>query len=112
MFKNLTYVRNQSYVTYKMKTIRIFSLLCGLTTMTDIYSDNFNIDSYIKNISKMCNQNLEELPYWETIQDVFMNIKIDELGKIKLLLLDILLIYILRIQILYRLFLQGEKDGK
>ena len=55
-----------------MKTIcvtRLFGLLCVLTTMTDISSDRFNSDNCIKNIFKMCNQNLEELPYWETIQD-------------------------------------------
>lgn len=86
MFDNLTDTRHQSYITYKMKTIcitRLFPLLCGLTTMTDISSDNFNTDFCIKNISKICAQNLEELPYWETIQDVFMNIKTDELRNIQ-----------------------------
>ena len=86
MFDNLTDTRNKSYITYKMKTIcvtRLFGLLCGLTTMTDISSDNFNSDTCIKNLSKICNQNLEELPYWETIQDVFINIKIDELRDIQ-----------------------------
>ena len=86
LFDNLTDNRNQSYVTYKMKTIcvtRLFGLLCGLTTMTDISSDKFNSDNCIKNISKICNQNLEELPYWETIQDVFINIKTDELRDIQ-----------------------------
>lgn len=86
MFEGLTDVRNQSYVTYKMKTIcvtRLFGLLCGLTTMTDISSDNFNSDSCIKNLSKICGQNLEELPYWETIQDVFINIKTDELRAVQ-----------------------------
>lgn len=62
---------------------RLFPLLCGVITMTDISSDNFNTDACIKNISKICNQNLQELPYWETIQDVFMNIKTDELRNIQ-----------------------------
>lgn len=86
MFDNLTDTRNQSYVTYKMKTIcvtRLFGLLCGLTTMTDISSDDFNTDNCIENLSKICNQDLEELPYWETIQDVFMDIKTDELRNIQ-----------------------------
>ena len=86
MFENLTDTRNQSYITYKMKTIcvtRLFGLLCGLTTMTDISSDDFNSDNCIKNLSNICNQDLEELPYWETIQDVFVNIKIDELRNIQ-----------------------------
>ena len=85
MFDNLTDTRNQSYTTYKMKIIyvtRLFGLLCGLTTMTDITSD-FNSDSCIKNLSKICSQDLEELPYWETIQDVFININTDELRDIQ-----------------------------
>ena len=86
MFESLTDTRNQSYVTYKMKTIcvtRLFGLLCGLTTMTDISFDDFNSDNCIKSLSNICNQDLEELPYWETIQDVFMEIKIDELRNIQ-----------------------------
>lgn len=86
MFDNLTDTRNQSYVTYKMRTIcvtRLFSLLCGLTTMTNISSDSFNTDECIHNLSKICNQNLEEIPYWQTIQDVFINISTDELRKIQ-----------------------------
>lgn len=86
LFDNLTDNRNKSYVTYKMKTIcvtRLFGLLCGLTTMTDISSDKFNSDNCIINLSKICNQHLEELPYWETIQDVFVNIKTDELRNIQ-----------------------------
>lgn len=81
MFENLTDVRNKSYITYRMKTIcitRLFSLLCGLTTMSDISN---KMDSYfsIKNISKICGQELDELPYWETIQDVFINMNLNEL---------------------------------
>ena len=86
MFSNLTDVRNKSYITYKMKTIcvtRLFGLLCGLTTMTDISSDTFDTDNCIKNLSKICGQDLRELPYWETIQDVFINININELRCIQ-----------------------------
>jgi len=46
-FEELTDTRNQSYITYSMKTIcvtRLFGLLCGLTTMADISKDNFNTD--------------------------------------------------------------------
>ena len=86
MFENLTDVRNKSYVTYKMKTIcvtRLFGLLCGLTTMTDISSNNFNTDNCIKNLSKICGQTLEEIPYWDTIQDVFINMNTNELRNIQ-----------------------------
>ena len=86
MFENLTDVRNKNYVTYKMKTIcvtRLFALLCGLTTMTDISSDDFNTNDCIKNLSKICGQNLEEIPYWETIQDVFITINTNELRNVQ-----------------------------
>lgn len=86
MFANLTDNRNQSYVTYYMKTIcvtRLFGLICGLTTITGISSDKFNTDCCIRNLSNICGQDLTELPYWETIQDVFENIKIEELRKIQ-----------------------------
>lgn len=85
-FENLTDIRNKSYVTYNMKTIcvtRLFGLICGLTSLSNISSDNFNTDVCIKNISSICNSNLTELPYWETIQDVFMNIKLSELKEIQ-----------------------------
>lgn len=86
MFNDLTDTRHQSYVTYSTKTIcvtRLFPLLCRITTMTDISSDIFNTDNCIKNLSKICNQYLKDLPYWETIQDVFMNIKTNELRNIQ-----------------------------
>ena len=85
-FNNLTDIRNQSYIKYSMKTIcvtRLFPLLCGITTMTNISSDYFNTNNCINNLVNICNENLKELPYWETIQDVFQNINTDELRDIK-----------------------------
>lgn len=85
-FYNLTDARNQSYVNYDMKVIcvtRLFGLLCGLTSLSIISDDEFNTDACIDNISTICNTKLNELPYWETIQDVFINIKINELRDIQ-----------------------------
>ena len=85
-FYNLTDTRNQSYVTYDMKAIcvtRLFGLLCGLTSLSIISDDDFNTDACIENISTICQTKLNELPYWETIQDVFVHIKIDELREIQ-----------------------------
>jgi len=85
-FEELTDNRNQSYVTYSMKTIcvtRLFGLLCGLTSLNDISKDKFDTDICIQNISTICKQDLVELPYWETIQDVFININIAELREIQ-----------------------------
>lgn len=85
-FYNLTDTRNQSYVTYDMKVIcvtRLFGLLCGLTSLSIISDDDFNTDACIENISTICQTKLNELPYWETIQDVFVHIKIDELRDVQ-----------------------------
>ena len=106
MFNNLTDIRHNSYITYSMKTIcvtRLFSLLCGITTMTDISSDIFNTDNCINNLSKICNQDLKELPYWETIQDVFINIKTDELRDIQK--------YIIKTLIRSKMFDKYKHDG-
>lgn len=84
-FSLLTDVRNQSYVTYNMKVIcvtRLFGLICGLTSLSTISSDEFNTDNCITNISSICNTKLSELPYWETIQDVFININLEEIRDI------------------------------
>ena len=84
-FANLSDKRNSHYVTYSMKVIcvtRLFALLCGLTSMASL-TDNFNTQHTIDNISSICNEKLTELPYWETIQDVFININIDELRLIQ-----------------------------
>ena len=84
-FNKLTDIRNKSYITYDMKTIcvtRLFGLLCDLTSMISI-TDNFNIEATIKNLSDICNTKLNELPYWETIQDVFIHLDINELRDIQ-----------------------------
>ena len=82
---NLTDTRHQSYITYSMKVIcvtRLLGLLCGITELVPM-TDKFNKDGVVKNISSLCNENLQEIPYWETIQDVFINMKINELRDIQ-----------------------------
>ena len=83
MFNNLTDLRNQIYIKYSMKNIcvtRLLGLLCGITSMTSL-TDKFNTNETILNISKICNQDIESIPYWETIQDVFININNEELKE-------------------------------
>ena len=111
MFNDLTDVRNKSYISYEMKTIcvtRLFGLMCGLTTMTDI-SNKLESDISIKNISKICGQKLNELPYWKTIQDVFININTDELRKI---ILNISLLLLVMLYMLLVLSLNYVKNTR
>ena len=85
LFSNLTDKRNKSYITYKMRTIimtKLFSLLCGITTMTGI-NDKLNTEEAIKNLSDICNQNLKEIPDWQTIQDVIETLNIEEINDIR-----------------------------
>ena len=85
LFDDLTDIRHQSYVTYDMKVIcitRLFALLCGITTMNSL-TDTFNSQEAINNISKLCKSNLDDIPHYDTINDVFENINIDELRYIQ-----------------------------
>ena len=87
LFEELTDKRNKSYITYNMKTIimtRLLALICGITTMTEINNiDKFNTENAIKNLSNICNQNLKEIPDWQTIQDVIENLNISEIENIR-----------------------------
>lgn len=85
MFSSLTDKRHKSYITYKIRTIimtRLFALLCGITTMTDINS-TFDTEHSITNFSKICNQELKEIPDWQTIQDVIEQLDYNEIDEIR-----------------------------
>lgn len=76
-----------------MKTIcitRLFGLLCVLTSMTS-NTDNFNAKTTIKNFSDIYNTKLNELPYCETIQDVFIHLDINESREIQKYITKILM---------------------
>lgn len=82
---NLTDKRHKSYITYSMKTIiftRLFALICGITTMNGM-TKAFNTEDAIKNLSKICNQQLDEVPDWQTIQDVIEQLDIEEIRNIR-----------------------------
>ena len=85
LFSKLTDKRHKSYIIYKMRTIittRLFALICGITTMTEM-TTTFNKDEAIKNLSKICNQELKEIPDWQTIQDVIEQLDIKEIEDIR-----------------------------
>ena len=85
MISELTDKRNKSYIKYKMKTLiitRLFALICGITSMTNI-NDNFNKEHAIKNLSSICKQTLKEIPDWQTIQDVIEQLNIKEIENIR-----------------------------
>lgn len=84
-FKGLTDLRHQSYVTYKMKVIsivRLLALMCEIKTMHGLIRE-LNTEEAIKNIVQICGLELNELPHCDTINDVFKNVKVEEIEKIR-----------------------------
>ena len=85
MFENLSDVRQKGKITYSMKSIcvtRLFGLLCGITTMNSL-TNKFNNDNTIYNLSKIIDEELKDLPHYDTINDVFNDLNIDELRMIQ-----------------------------
>ncbi len=106
MFDDLTDIRQQGKITYSMKVIcvtRLFGLLCGITTMNSL-THKFNNEITISNFSKLLGCNLEDLPHYDTINDVFDDLNIDELRKIQK--------YIVNTLIRSKMFDKFRYDGK
>ena len=61
---------------------RLFGLLCGLTTMNAL-TNKFNNELTIETLSKITNTKLNDLPHYDTINDVFDDLSIEELRKIQ-----------------------------
>lgn len=83
-FDNLTDLRNQSYVKYKMKVIfmvRLMGLMCSIKSMNEMTRE-FNTHETIENIARMCELELNEIPHCDTINDVFEKIKVEEIEEI------------------------------
>lgn len=84
-FEGLTDLRNQSYVIYQMKVIfivRLMGLMCEMKTMNELTRE-LNTEEAIKNIAQICGLKLEEIPHCDTINDVFKNIKVEEIEQIR-----------------------------
>lgn len=81
----LTDVRHQSYVEYEMSVItvtRLLGLLCGIKSMRGT-TEKLNTEETIKNIENLLEIELEELPHYDTINNVFEKLEIEELRKIQ-----------------------------
>ena len=76
--------RNASYITYSGKVILMTRILSSVfyTSSMRKSSEEFNSDKVIQNIGYSCNEELEELPYWETINNYLKRINPDELQNI------------------------------
>ncbi len=85
LFERLTDVRHQSYVKYSMSVIfvtRLLGLLCGKTSMRNL-TESMNTNICIENISRILEIKLDEIPHYDTINDVFEQVEVEELRKIQ-----------------------------
>lgn len=81
----LTDERHQSYVEYRMSVItitRLMGLLCESKSMRNM-TERLNTEETIENIGKLLNVELDELPHYDTINNVFEKIKIEEMREIQ-----------------------------
>ena len=81
----LTDTRHQSYVEYKMGIItvtRLLGLLCGIKSMRET-TNKFNTEETIENIANLLEVELEEIPHYDTINNVFEKLDIEELRRIQ-----------------------------
>ena len=85
LIDKLTDKRHKSYIKYNIRTLiltKLFALLCGITSINEI-NNNFNTEEAINNLSNICNQKLDEVPDWQTIQDVIEQLNIEEIRNIR-----------------------------
>lgn len=61
---------------------RLQGLLCGIKSMRQT-TENFNTEETIENISNLLEVELEEIPHYDTINEVFKKIDIEEVRRIQ-----------------------------
>ena len=85
-FNLLTDLRHQSYVEYEMKVIFVVRLLGLIISMKSMHEMTrvLNTEEAIKNIANICNVELQEIPHCDTMNNVFEQIKIEELEEINM----------------------------
>ena len=84
-FNELTDIRKQSYVKYQMKVIfivRLMGLMCEIKSMQGMTRE-LNTEEAIENIAQICGLELKEIPHCDTINDVFEEVKVEEIEKIR-----------------------------
>ncbi len=84
LLKNIHDPRNQSYITYQghvLLMVKILSSIFYISSMRKT-SEEFNSSTVIENIGFLCREELEELPYWETINKYLEKIDPEELQGI------------------------------
>lgn len=80
----ITDIREKGYVIYHMKVIlfvQILGYVVGSRSMKEM-TNTFNTEEMTLNINNILKEELEEMPHYDTINDVLKNVDIDELRKV------------------------------
>ena len=75
--------RHQSYIVYSSRVLlmtRILSAIFYISSMRKT-SEEFNSPIVIENIGCLCGEDLQELPYWETVNNYLKRVNPEELQK-------------------------------
>ena len=81
LLKQIWDLRDQRYITYQGKVLlmtRILSSIFYISSMRKT-SEEFNSETAIGNIGYLCGQGIEEVPYWETINNCLKGVDPDGL---------------------------------
>lgn len=83
--KIITDPRDKRYIIYPIEVIliiRILSAICAITSMRQL-SENFNHQICIENLKRVLKlDQLDELPYWETINNCLKRISPEEIKEL------------------------------
>jgi len=80
----LTDQRNQGYVEYHIKVImfvQILGYIIGSRSMKEMTS-SFNEETFVENVKAILKEEIEEIPHYDTINDVLKEVSVDELRKV------------------------------
>ena len=92
--KNVIDHRHQSYITYGPEVLLFTMILKNMTGQKSMrtMSENFNKEECMENVGKALDlESLEELPHYDTINDFLSGLDIEELEKIRTLMIKELL---------------------
>ena len=87
LLKTIDDPRHQSYITYDTEVLLMMVILknaCNLKSMREM-TNEFNKEECIKNVGKwLGNEDLEELPHYDTINDFLARVNPAELERIRI----------------------------
>lgn len=82
--KKITDKRKQGYVEYHIQVIlfvQILGYIVGSKSMKEMVS-TFDEELFVENVNNILKEEIEEMPHYDTINDVLKKVSVDELRKV------------------------------